>query len=588
MLNNFIGGGQVFLHKVRMFRQVLRTTVFVSVITGIILAWSFNHQSNKQIDIDGAITYAKAQLAVTVHPAISAISIGKPRATVDAYSNDKLWQRNMSAYSVINGGKFKNAWDTAIKEAMLLGLKSLVFGSCAGLIVFIVWSYFGSNLKTDKKKEGSAEVLTPLQVKLKLQLMGKDSDLYIGNMPLVKDSETRHCLIMGSTGSGKTNLMHNLLPQVKQKEQPAIVIDQTGEMIARYYNPQRGDIIFNPFDGRSKNWDFWQDCSTSEELERFSKILFSFNRKRSRSHSDPFWEQSAQYVFNDCAEYLIRTGNTSLTALKRLAIEANLEELQKKLKGTAAERYLNDDSKGVATSILSTLATNAKPISYLSDDNTKGTFSLKEHFKNIKSGSNAWLFLSTKPSSRELTLPLIACLTELGLSELMNIGIDQKRKVWCIFDELASLGNLPAFTPLMAEGRKYGACVVACVQSLNQIYDHYGAYAGSSIFGQFGTCFFFRNTEPAIAKMFSSMCGSETITRQQKNTSFGANDFRDGVSYQETEKKKELVEYNQLASLAVGECYTLLPEPKVRLSKIQMPRDKGKDITQGFMQKIIN
>jgi len=588
MLNNFIGGGQVFLHKVRMFRQVLRTTIFVSVVTGIILAWSFNHQSNKQIDIDGAITYAKAQLAVTVHPAISAISIGKPRATVDAYSNDKLWQRNMSAYSVINGGKFKNAWDTAIKEAMLLGLKSLVFGSCAGFIVFIVWSYFGSNLKTDKKKEGSAEVLTPLQVKLKLQLMSKDSNLCIGNMPLVKDSETRHFLVMGSTGSGKTNLMHNLLPQVKQKEQPAIVIDQTGEMIARYYNPERKDIIFNPFDARSKNWDFWQDCSTSEELERFSKILFSFNRKRSRSYSDPFWEQSAQYVFNDCAEYLIRTGNTSLTDLKRLAIEANLEELQKKLKGTAAERYLNDDSKGVATSILSTLATNAKPISYLSDDNTNSTFSLKEHFKNIKSGSNAWLFLSTKPSSRELTLPLIACLTELALSELMNIGIDRKRRIWCIFDELASLGNLPAFTPLMAEGRKYGACVVAALQSLNQLYDYYGSYAGSSIFGQFGTCFFFRNTEPAIAKMFSSMCGSETITRQQKNTSFGANDFRDGVSYQETEKKKELVEYNQLASLAVGECYTLLPEPKVRLSKIQIPRDKGKDITQGFMQKIIN
>ena len=67
--------------------------------------------------------------------------------------------------------------------------------------------------------------------------MGKDSDLYIGNMPLVKDSETRHFLVMGSTGSGKTNLMHNLLPQVKQKEQPAIVIDQTGEMIARYYKP---------------------------------------------------------------------------------------------------------------------------------------------------------------------------------------------------------------------------------------------------------------------------------------------------------------------------------------------------------------
>lgn len=130
-------------------------------------------------------------------------------------------------------------------------------------------------MKNDKKKEGSAEVLTPLQVKLKLQLMSKDSSLCIGNMPLVKDSETRHFLIMGSTGSGKTNLVHNLLPQVKQKNQPAIIIDQTGEIIARYYNPERGDIIFNPFDGRSKSWDFWQDCYTPEELERFSKILFN-------------------------------------------------------------------------------------------------------------------------------------------------------------------------------------------------------------------------------------------------------------------------------------------------------------------------
>jgi len=253
MLNNFIGGGQVFLHKVRMFRQVLRTTVVVSIITGVILAWSFYPQSSKHIDIDGAITYAKAQIAIRVHPALSAISIGKPRATVDAYSNGKMWQKNMSAYSVINSGLFKNTWNIAINEAQALCLKSLAFGGCAGLIVFIIWSYFGSNLKTDKKKEGSAEVLTPLQVKLKLQLMGKDSDLCIGNMPLVKDSETRHFLIMGSTGSGKTNLVHNLLPQVKQKDQPAIVIDQTGEIIARYYNPERGDIIFNPFDGRSKN-----------------------------------------------------------------------------------------------------------------------------------------------------------------------------------------------------------------------------------------------------------------------------------------------------------------------------------------------
>ena len=43
-------------------------------------------------------------------------------------------------------------------------------------------------------------------------------------MPLVKDSETKHLLVTGGTGSGKTNLIHNILPQVEQKKQSAIVM----------------------------------------------------------------------------------------------------------------------------------------------------------------------------------------------------------------------------------------------------------------------------------------------------------------------------------------------------------------------------
>ena len=147
-----------------------------------------------------------------------------------------------------------------------------------------------------------------------------------------------------------------------------------------------------------------------------------------------------------------------------MAINSNLKDLQELLKGTPAERYLTDDGKGVASSVLSMLATSAKPMSHLPSINSTqaGKFSLKEHFQNIKQGSNSWLFLSAKPSSRELTLPLVACLSELALTQLMDIGIDKNRRVWCIFDELASLGLLPSLPPLMSEGRKYGACVRGC------------------------------------------------------------------------------------------------------------------------------
>jgi len=122
---------------------------------------------------------------------------------------------------------------------------------------------------------------------------------------------------------------------------------------------------------------------------------------------------------------------------------------------------------------------------------------------------------------------------------------------------------------------------------LNQLYSAYGQYDGSSIFGQFGSRFFFRNDEQAIAKMISDMCGSELLSRQQANISFGANEYRDGQSYTTQEKRQKLVEYSDISSLGIGECFVLLPEPAVRLSKLQTPEAKLQEMHEGFMQKEI-
>lgn len=205
--------------------------------------------------------------------------------------------------------------------------------------------------------------------------------------------------------------------------------------------------------------------------------------------------------------------------MNTLVRQTELKHLRQKLTGTAAARYLESENSITANSILSVLTTSTKPLAYLQDTTGQNVFSLKKYFEGVKSGNNAWLFLATKPSNRSLTLPLIACLDELALAELMDIGIDEDRRVWFVLDELAALGVLPGLSPLMTEGRKYGACVLAGLQSLNQLYEHYGHHAGSKIFGQFGTLCFFRNQEESIVRMISNMCGTETITRQQKNTS---------------------------------------------------------------------
>ena len=274
MINNFIGGGQVFLHKVRMFWQVFTRMIHIAFLVGIIVAIAIHSNELGQLDKQAFYSYRKAVLADDFDNAMNKIraSIGnKPNhiTFVNAKTKAGIWGMKIDPRKVVRTNVFKEANTVG----MLLCQKILIWFIVITLLGFIaivlVWSKFGRNLKTDKIKDGENKVLTAKEVRKNLNSIGKASDLRIGDMPLVKDMETRHFMVSGSTGSGKTNLIHNLLLQIKHKGQPAIVIDQTGEMIAKYYDAARGDIIFNPFDDRGMTWNFWADCSTKEELERF-------------------------------------------------------------------------------------------------------------------------------------------------------------------------------------------------------------------------------------------------------------------------------------------------------------------------------
>ena len=584
MISNFIGGGQVFLHKVRMLRQVVSTTIFVSMLAGLCLTWSFSSNSATKFDLDGAVTYAKAKLALTVHPALSAISIGKSRANVDAYSEGKLWKKRMLASSVISSNRFKSAWDHAIEVIYSLMLKSLGFGSLAGGLVFLLWSKFGRDLKTERKNEGSGVVLTPKQVRVKLKRLKLCSEFYIGEMPLVKDMETRHFLITGSTGSGKTNLIHNLLPQVEKRKQPAIIIDQTGELIAKYYDQKRGDIIFNPFDERAKAWDFWTDCSKARCLEKFADTLIGFNSRKNNRNAADFWEESAQSIFVEVVNYLKKYQQYSVQELRKVICQSDHQELRRMLQGTDCAQYFTKDNAKAVASIMSVLMTNIKPLRFLRDKSDAGSFSVQEYIKKIDEGFGGWLFLASEPSTREITISLNASLAELAIANLMRHDSPPNRRVWFIMDELAAFGRFPSLAKLMQEGRKYGTCVVAGLQSSSQLFAHYGQGDASNLFALFKTKFAFQSDDPMMGKLYSSICGSESVTRQQKNTSFGANTLRDGISYNEQQQEKPLVKLDDFASLGVGECYTLLPLPAVRLSKMQTPEAKRKDKNLGFIE----
>jgi type IV secretory pathway TraG/TraD family ATPase VirD4 len=84
------------------------------------------------------------------------------------------------------------------------------------------------------------------------------------NRPLrvPRNAENKHFLVVGDTGSGKSSVIRQMLYQVADRGDSAIVYDPACEFVKQFYDERRGDIVLNPLDARMPYWN------PSDELRR--------------------------------------------------------------------------------------------------------------------------------------------------------------------------------------------------------------------------------------------------------------------------------------------------------------------------------
>jgi type IV conjugative transfer system coupling protein TraD len=366
-------------------------------------------------------------------------------------------------------------------------------------------------------------------------------------------------LITGTTGSGKTNLMHILNPQIRAKNQQAIVLDNTGEMIQRYYNPQRGDIIFNPFDDRGHAWNFWKEVENESFLNIVADALFGQDK-----NADQFWSKTSKIVFADAVREF--SSEKSIKKLHLFLTQESLKTVSNTLKNTSSRALLNPESERTAANIHMNIVASFDWMKCL-NENTEKQFSLQDW---VSTGGESWLFLSANPQERATLTPIISTLFDVAINSIMAMLPSSDRRIWLIIDELASLGKLPSLSMALSEIRKYGGCMIVGMQSISQLFDKYGYYEGTALFGQFNTKFFFRNTEENIAKILSNLAGKAEIDVKKENVHYSASEHRDSVSIHSQKEIRELIKSADIASLNDLECYVHLPIPQMRFAKIQM------------------
>ena len=72
-------------------------------------------------------------------------------------------------------------------------------------------------------------------------------------MPYPEWAETQHTIVSGTTGSGKTVLISDLVAQIRDRGERCVIYDKMGSYIRSFYDPER-DVLMNPLDARAPRW----------------------------------------------------------------------------------------------------------------------------------------------------------------------------------------------------------------------------------------------------------------------------------------------------------------------------------------------
>ncbi len=567
MSSYLAGGGQTFIHKFRMLKQVLSLAITFGVMSGLI---GFVLISYSQIEFQDIICFIRY-----IQASCTSWFYGSDNLILTDYFTGQQFLSSKYISSPEIQQKLFFALPAAIKRNLVY---SLYIGSLAFLIISVIWYYRG--IKTKNSKHLSGGNIKPWRhLKKQIGRENKASKIHLGGLPLIKDSEREHILISGTTGSGKTNCFYQLLPQIRKQKQRAIIIDTTGEFVSRYYREGK-DILLNPFDTRSASWNFWTECSEPYHYQQIAENLIPHELK-----GDPFWSNAARTVFAASLKNLGNKGEkfTTNKKLSELLLTSKLNKLAEFLKNSEAGGIIDITADKTAASIRSLLNSYLEFLPYLPDG--EEPFSIRSWVQEVAEDSDQWLFLVATPEQRAALSPLLSLWCSIAIKGLLGRDNNSLQPhLWFILDELPSLQKLPDLALCLAESRKYGGCVVMGVQNAAQLENIYGPNITQTLTDLCSTKLVFRLASMATAKQLSEALGTQEIEEISEGISYGANDIRDGVNLASQRRYKPLVAAEELLALNKLAAYIKLPG-NYPLTKIQFEQVSQPLIAKSFAPK---
>ena len=305
----------------------------------------------------------------------------------------------------------------------------------------------------------------------------------IARIPWPKGAETRHTIVSGTTGSGKTVLIADLVEQIRKRGERCIVYDKMGSYTETFFDEHR-DVLLNPLDRRAPRWSPFLEARTARDFDTMAAALIP----RQKDAADPFWITAARQLFSHGAAVLWQRGETRNRVLVDHLLKTELSALAEAMEGTVAQSIVDPANPKTALSVRAMLTANIGAMDLLPDEGDP--FSIREW---IEQDSGGFLFLTSRGDQHASLRGLISTWLEIAVNALLSLprkdaqGNVPARRTWVILDELPTLHQLPSLRPGLAESRQFGGCFVLGVQVFSALRDLYGRDGAETISGLCGT-----------------------------------------------------------------------------------------------------
>jgi len=397
--------------------------------------------------------------------------------------------------------------------------------------------------------------------KLKSKLIGHEFECSSNDakVALPEYIFSRHLLLNGATGVGKSTLIKHLITYFNKCGHKSIILDINGEIYSEL--GRKEDIILSPFDSRSHRWDFDKETSLKRSInsKEFAKYIVAKG-----SDQNKFWWGGGRTVLSE----IIQKFNDSSKIWK--AVTDPKREFIKDLSGIV-HNIIGKVGSSQDAGIFGTLSTDLsflKDLIKLNEASDNDYFSIAE-WAQSDCCKNVYIIFSDKDF--ESFSILIKIWLNLAILGRFDAGKDNDLpKLNIIADEMGDLGHLEKLPSALARLRKYGGSVTLGIQSEGQLEAIYGKDYTKVMKGNIGSRFIFRASDNNEAKGLSDLLGRSEVVNVSESTSSNKGSSGGGVSTTESTSYKNIVLDSEIKSLPDGhyylKCLNLSPS-KLRIRK---------------------